>query len=127
LTDGIRGLLETTFGVVVMVADELSLFETVDRMRVELAVVDMSLTRGGGLTIISRLRERAPDLRLIAISVHDEPTVCRAALQAGADAFVPKRALATDLISAVEAALASQPRVRAEMVGKLNLRPRTVT
>jgi len=118
LSDGIRGLLETTFGVVVMVADEPSLFETVDRMRVELAVVDISLTRGGGLTIIRRLRDQFPDLKLIAISVHDEPSVGKAALQAGADAFVPKRAIATDLVAAVEAALAGGPQARLEIIEK---------
>lgn len=115
MSEGIRGLLETTFGVVVMVADEPSLFETVDRMRVELAVVDISLTRGSGLAMVRRLREDFQDLKLIAISVHDEPSVCRAALEAGADAFVPKRAIATDLIPAVDTALASGPRTRPEV------------
>ena len=115
LSDGIRGLLETTFSVVVMVADEQSLFETVDRMRVELAVVDVSLTRGTGLTMIRRLREQFPDLKLIVISVHDEPSVCKAALQAGANAFVPKSAIATDLIAAVDAALAGGRQARLEV------------
>ena len=34
---------------------------------------------------------------MIALSVHDEDSVRRAALQAGADEFVVKRAIATDL------------------------------
>ncbi|WP_431324965.1 response regulator [Rhizobium sp. YTU87027] len=105
LSDGIRGLLETTFAVVVMVADEPSLFTTIDRMRVELAVVDISISHGNGSNIISRLREQFCDLKLIAISVHDEPSVRRAVLRAGADAFVLKRAIATDLIPALDAAL----------------------
>ena len=117
LSDGIRGLLETTFGVVVMVADEQSLFETADRMGVELAVVDMSLTRGGGLTLIRRLREKFPDLKLIAISVHDEPNVGRAALQAGANAFVPKSTIATDLNTAVDSILECGRQARLEAKG----------
>jgi two-component system secretion response regulator SsrB len=91
-----------------MVADELSLFEAIERMKADLAVVDLSLTRGNGLKLISQLRLRFPDVKLIAISVHDEPSVGRAALQAGADNFVVKRAIATDLIPAVDAALAGE-------------------
>jgi DNA-binding NarL/FixJ family response regulator len=109
LTEGLRGLLENAFEVVVMVADEQSLFETVERMRADLAVVDLSLTRRDGLQLISQLRLRFPDLKLIAISVHDEPSVGRGAMQAGANSFIPKRAVATELVPAVEAVLAGRP------------------
>lgn len=91
-----------------MVADEQSLFETVERMPVDLAVVDLSLTRKDGLGLVTRLRLRFPDLKLIVISVHDEPSVGRAAMKAGANGFVPKRAIAMELVHAVEAALAGR-------------------
>ena len=38
---------------------------------------------------------------MIVISVHDEETVRCAAMEAGADAFVLKRSIATDLLPAV--------------------------
>ena len=79
-----------------MVADEPSLFEAVGRMQVDLAVVDLSLPRGDGLRLVKSLRGRFPELKLIAISVHDDPSVARAALGAGANAFVPKSAIATE-------------------------------
>jgi len=39
---------------------------------------------------------------VIVLSVHDEQSVRRAAMDAGADAFVLKRAIATDLLPAVD-------------------------
>ena len=45
-----------------MVADERSLFEVAERMRVDLAVVDLSLTRRDGLKLLSRLRRRFPHM-----------------------------------------------------------------
>ena len=39
---------------------------------------------------------------MIVLSVHDEPTVRQAALEAGADEFVLKRAIVTDLLPAVD-------------------------
>jgi two-component system secretion response regulator SsrB len=102
LTEGVRGLLQTAFGTVVMVADEASLLEVASRLRPDVAVVDLSLARDSGLGWLQALRRRCPDLRVIVLSVHDEQTVRRAAVEAGADAFVLKRAIATDLLPAIE-------------------------
>jgi len=102
LTEGVRGLLETAFGTVVMVADEVSLLEGAGRLRPDVAVVDLSLARGSGLQWLRAIRQRCPDLKVIVLSVHDELSVRRAALEAGADAFVLKRAIATDLLAAIE-------------------------
>jgi len=101
LTEGVRGLLETAFGTVLMVADEASLLEGASRLRPDVAVVDLSLAGGSGLGWLRTLRERCPDLKVVVISVHDEESVRHAAMEAGADAFVLKRALVTDLLPAV--------------------------
>jgi two-component system nitrate/nitrite response regulator NarL len=102
LTEGVRGLLQTAFGTVVMVADEASLLEGASRLRPDVAVVDLSLARGSGLGWLHALRRCCPELKVIVLSVHDEQTVRRVAAEAGADAFVLKRAIATDLLPAVE-------------------------
>ena len=49
LTEGVRGLLETAFGAVIMVADEASLLEGARRVQPDIAVVDLSLSRHGDL------------------------------------------------------------------------------
>jgi two-component system secretion response regulator SsrB len=103
LTERVRGLLATMFDAVVMVADENSLFESAERINPALAVVDLSLVPGEGLQWLPQLRSRCPALRLIVLSVHDEPSVRRAAMEAGANAFVLKRAIVTDLLAAIEA------------------------
>ena len=102
LTEGVRGLLETTFGTVVMVADEASLLEGAERIRPDVAIVDISLARDSGLGWLRALRQRCPEVKVIVLSVHDEQSVRRAAMDAGADSFVLKRAIATDLLDAVE-------------------------
>jgi len=113
LLAGVRGLLDVTFDVVVMVSDETSLLETAARLPLAVAVVDLSLVRGKGIQMVRRLRARCPDLKLILLSVHDESRVSDAALAAGADGFVLKRALATDLLPAVDAVLGGQRYVSA--------------
>jgi DNA-binding NarL/FixJ family response regulator len=102
LTEGVRGLLETAFGAVVMVADKASLLAAADRLRPEVAVIDLSLARDSDLGWLSAIRQRCPGLKVIVLSVHDEQTVRRAAMEAGADAFVIKREIVTELLNAVE-------------------------
>ena len=55
-----------------MVADEASLLEGAGRLQPDVAVVDLSLARDGGLDWLRALRQRCPDLKVIVLSVHDE-------------------------------------------------------
>jgi len=113
LTESVCGLLKTTFKTVVMVADEPSLAEAADRIRPDVAIVDLSLAHDSGLGWLRALRQRCPEMKVIVLSVHDEQCVRRAAMEAGADSFVLKRAVATDLLEAVDAVCArggSEPR-----------------
>jgi two-component system secretion response regulator SsrB len=103
LTEGVRGLLATEFGSVFMVADEVSLVEGAGRLQPDVAIVDLSLARDSNLNWLQTLRQDCPDIKVIVLSVHDERSVRDAVLKAGADAFVLKRAIATDLLSAVDA------------------------
>jgi DNA-binding NarL/FixJ family response regulator len=106
LSEGVRRLLATTFEAIVMVADEVSLFETAARLRSDLVVVDLTLARGDALELLRRFRGQFPSTRMIVVSVYDQPSVSRSVLEAGADGFVVKRAIATDLLPATDAVLA---------------------
>jgi DNA-binding NarL/FixJ family response regulator len=105
LAEGIRSLLGTKFEAVVMVADELSLIEAAERLNPGLAVVDHSLAMGDFAGLIDRLRRRTPGLRVIVLSIHEEPTVAQSAFEAGADGFLVKSSLAVELIPAIETVL----------------------
>ena len=103
VTEGVRGLLETSFGTVVMVADVASLIDASARLCPDVAVVDISLARNAGLEWIRTLRKTCPGLKVVVLSVHDEQSVRQATFAAGADAFVLKREIATQLLHAVDA------------------------
>jgi DNA-binding NarL/FixJ family response regulator len=115
LAEGVRGLLETAFGSVVMVADEASLLDGAGRLQPDVAIVDLSLGRERGLDWLRALRAQCPDLKVIALSVHDEASVRRAALDAGADALVLKRAIASDLLPLVDTMLRRRKDVTQEV------------
>jgi DNA-binding NarL/FixJ family response regulator len=88
-----------------MVADESSLLETAERVRPALLLVDLTLARKDVARLITRLKESSPESKVIILSVHDEPAVARAVLASGADGFLVKCRLGSELIPAVEAVL----------------------
>ena len=107
MLEGVRSLLEGRFEAVVMVADESSLLQTVEKVRPGLAIVDISFPRmdPNSGNIVALLRERFPELQLILLSVHDEPVAAQRMLEMGAAAFVLKRSATTDLLPAIEKVL----------------------
>jgi DNA-binding NarL/FixJ family response regulator len=79
------------------------------------AVVDVSLRSGEeGLALVRRLRVRYPHLKLIVVGNHDDALAGLSALEAGANGFVPKGAIA-DLPAAVAAVVAGQQYVSPAM------------
>ena len=105
LLEGIQGLLGSMFSAVVTVTNEASLIEGVRLLQPALAVLDLGLT-ADGLGVLRRLRDLRPEQRIILLSPHDAATAAEAALRSGADGYVLKRAIADDLVPAVEAILA---------------------
>lgn len=93
------------FEAVVTVSDEYSLIEVATKVAPTLAVLDLALAPDG-LAMVRRLRASCPNQRVILLSLHDERRAAEAALRAGADGFVLKRALAEELLPAAEAVLA---------------------
>jgi two-component system response regulator NreC len=68
-------------------------------------VVTMDLTMPGGLGLraIEKIREISPSLRVVVLTMHDDPAYLRSALAMGAAGYVVKSAADTELISAIRA------------------------
>jgi len=105
MTAGVRLLLRDRFEVLVMVADHHSLRDTVENSQFDLVIADLSIPVSSGENVARLLKRLSPELRVIILSVHDEPVVVQECLAAGAQGFVLKRAAVNDLIPAVEAVL----------------------
>ncbi len=102
MLEGVRGLLESMFSAVVMVADKPSLLKAIDRMEPDLLVVDLSLRMPDEDSVIHDLKLRYPDLKFIVLSLHDDQAAVERAMSDGASAFVLKRSAGTDLLQAID-------------------------
>ena len=117
LLEGLRGLLETMFDYLVMVADEASLLEAMDRIKPDLVVIDLSFPITQESNVVLRLKTYNPEVRIIVLSVHDDGTVAAQCLSSGAAGYVLKRSIATDLVPAVMGALQGQTYVSPSLTG----------
>jgi len=117
LIEGMRGLLETAFATVFMVGDEASLIDGVKRLAPSVTVVDLALAGGNWLQLLRTLRESSPASKLIVLSMYDEISVVRAAMGAGVNGFVLKRAIATDMLDAIAAVLRGESYVSPSIRG----------
>ena len=70
LVESIRDLLGTLFDTVVMVSDEKSLIETLDRFDPDLVVVDLSLPVTQAQNAAALLNRYDPALKFIVLSDH---------------------------------------------------------
>jgi DNA-binding NarL/FixJ family response regulator len=72
---------------------------------VDLALIDVSMPRMTGLQAAEQLRARAPDVRVLMLSMHDNEQYFFAALKSGACGYVLKSAASRDLVDAVRASM----------------------
>ena len=72
----------------------------------DLVVLDLGLGPASGLELIPALCQRG--LRVVVYSMHDEPTIVRRALAAGAAGYVTKGEAAQSLIEAIRTVLAGR-------------------
>jgi DNA-binding NarL/FixJ family response regulator len=102
LAEGMRGLLETSFATVYVVADAESLVEGVQQLAPTLVAVDLALAGGDIIRLLARLRAASASSRQVVLSAHDDAAAARLALAAGANAVVLKRTIGSDLLDAVD-------------------------
>jgi DNA-binding NarL/FixJ family response regulator len=75
---------------------------------VDLAIVDLSLKGGGGLQLIRSMRELAPALRVLVLSMHDEALFAERSLKAGAHGYIMKQEAVVSLVRAIRQVLSGR-------------------
>lgn len=76
---------------------------------IDLAILDVSMPRMTGLQAALELSRRAPDVRILILSMHDNEQYLFEALRAGASGYVVKSVADRDLIEACRATMRGEP------------------
>jgi len=102
LVESIRDLLKTMFDTVVMVSDEDSLLEVLNRLAPDLVVADLSVSVTQAPSVVALLNKYDSELKFIVLSTYEERKVMENCMSSGASGYVLKRLAGRNLINAVE-------------------------
>ena len=70
-------------------------------LRPDLVLMDISMPDLGGIEATRRMLEYLPGVRVLILTVHEDISLVREAIHAGAAGYVPKRVVKTELINAI--------------------------
>ena len=101
-------LLEPQFDIVGNATDGATLVSEVFRLRPEVIVVDINMPVLSGIDAAHRLRESAPAVKIVFLTVHSEQQFIEACVAEGALGYVLKSHMKVHLIPAMRAALIGQ-------------------
>ena len=95
--------------------DGRTALEQAKELRPDIVVMDISMPELTGTAATERLRAAAPDIKVLALTVHEDKSYLRQLLQAGASGYILKRAAATELVQAARARLSDSERSMSEL------------
>jgi DNA-binding NarL/FixJ family response regulator len=114
----LRVYLEKTYTVVGVVMDGRAMVREAIRLRPDLIVADVGMPLLNGLDAARKIKEPAPNIKFVFLTMRDDPNLAAAALQLCPIGFVLKHSTGPELLKAVDHVLHGQsyltPKLRAE-------------
>jgi len=103
--DGLRALIErdATLEVVGEAADTRTAIGIAGALKPRILVLDLGMPEGNGVHAIATILGEDPAMRIVVLTMYDDPAFLRAALAAGAAGYVLKRSAPRILIEALRA------------------------
>jgi len=103
-----RNLLEPTFEVIGSVCNGQSLIEVSLKMKPDLIITDISMPVLNGIEAVVRLKRLGSRSSVIFLTLHSDPDFVRACFATGANGFVIKPQVSTQLLTAIREVLAGR-------------------
>lgn len=86
-------------------ADADEAIRVLDARKPDLVIIDLSLKGSSGLELIKRIKSRAPDVKMLVSSMHDESLYAERVLNAGALGYINKQEAMEKVIEAIRGIL----------------------
>jgi len=116
--EALCALLEEKYSVVGVIADGQAMVAEATKLKPDVIVVDVGMPLLNGLDAARKVREVAPDIKFVFLTMQDDSNLAAAAMELGAVAFVLKHSGKQELLQAIDQVLGGKPyitpRLRAE-------------
>jgi DNA-binding NarL/FixJ family response regulator len=105
----LRAYLEKTYTVLGVVLDGRAMVADAMRLRPDVIVVDVGMPLLNGLDAAREIKEQAPDIKFVFLTMRDDPNLAAAAFELGAIGFVLKHSAGEELLKAIDQVLHHKP------------------
>jgi len=108
VSEGLGRLLGDDFELVGTAEDGRALVTAAKKLQPDVVVADISMPHLNGIEAMAQLKKDNPRIKVVFLTMHQDPAYARRALEAGAAGFVVKHSAPAELVMAIEAALKGQ-------------------
>jgi len=126
LVEAFTTLLAGEFDVIAQVGDGRALVEAVRQHRPDLVVLDLAMPLLNGLEAARQIKQIDRSIRLVFVTMNEDPDLAAEAFRAGGSAYILKRSAGSELLTAMREAMKHRsyvtPLVTEGMLGSL-MRP----
>jgi len=105
LVDALKRVLEPRCEVVGMASNGRELLKAAARLQPDIIVLDIAMPELNGLDAARHLKSSMPKLKIIFMTMNEDPDMVGEAFRAGASAFLLKQGAALELTDAIEKVL----------------------
>ncbi len=134
--EGLKALLSLVldFEVVGEAGDGIAAIRCVEKLKPDLALVDLTMPKMDGFTTIKELKRRYPETKILVLTGHKAEEFVLETLKSGADGYVVKEADQRELLLAIRSVLQEKrylsPDISAKVIdgyldGRKTLRPKS--
>ena len=110
--EGIRSLLEEKgHDVVGVVSDGRALVSAAPRLKPDVVILDISMPLLNGFDAAARLKQLLPKVKIVFLTMKDDPNLAAAVLGLGPVGYVLKHSAASELLIAITEVLRGKPYV----------------
>ena len=110
--EGIRSLLEEKgHDVVGVVSDGRALVDAAPRLKPDVVILDISMPLLNGFDAAARLKQLLPKVKIVFLTMKDDPNLAAAVLGLGPVGYVLKHSAASELLTAITEVLRGKPYV----------------
>jgi len=106
IAEAFEKLLASHCEVVGIATDGRSLVENAIALKPDVVLVDVGMPLLNGLQAAERIKRALPSVKVIYVTVNHDPDLVAEAFRQGASGYLPKTAAVSELVAAIESAIA---------------------
>ena len=115
--EGLKAMLNSRDDVDIIgeAEDGLEAVRQIRKDKPELILLDLSMPKMGGISVMREAKRELPDTRILALTIHESDQFVLEAFDAGADGYCIKDASRKELMNAIDCVLQGKPYINPDI------------